>query len=301
MMPTITANGIPLYYEDHGPADGDVILLIMGLGAQMTRWPLGFIDLLTANGHRVVAYDNRDCGLSHKFDELGPADMPALYASLMKGEKPNAPYLVSDMANDAVGLLNALGIKKAHVVGASMGGMIAQLVAATYPDRTLSLTSIMSTSGNRRLPPPRTEAFKALTTPPPPNATLEQMIPHVMRIARAIGSPAYPAPEDRLIERITRDFHRSFHPTGSARQLAAIVDDGCRRKRLKTITAPTLVIHGSDDPLVRIEGGRDTAAHIPGARLHEIPGMGHDLPLELVDEVADAIAGVARHTSALSC
>lgn len=293
-MPQIAANGISLEYEAYGDPANPALLLIMGLGAQLTLWPIELVEALVARGYHVIRYDNRDIGLSTKFTDHGVPNIRKVALMRLLGLRPKLPYRLTDMAADAVGLLDALGIDRAHMVGASMGGMIAQLVAATYPDRTLSLTSIMSTSGNRRLPPPRPEAFKALTTPPPPNATLEQMIPHVMRIARAIGSPAYPAPEDRLIERITRDFHRSFHPTGSARQLAAIVDDGCRRKRLKTITAPTLVIHGSDDPLVRIEGGRDTAAHIPGARLHEIPGMGHDLPLELVDEVADAIAGVAR-------
>ena len=293
-MPHAIANGIRIEYETHGDPANPPLLLIMGLGAQLTLWPIELVEALVARGYHVIRYDNRDIGLSTKFTEHGVPNVRKVLLMRLFGLRPKLPYRLTDMAADAVALLDALGIAKAHIVGASMGGMIAQLVAATYPERTLSLTSIMSTTGNRRVPPARPEAFKALTTPPPANATLADMIPHVTRIARAIGSPAYPTPEDRLVERITRDFERSFHPTGAGRQLAAIIDDGCRRSRLKNVTAPSLVIHGVDDPLVRVEGGRDTAAHIPGARLHEIPGMGHDLPLELVDEVADAITGVAR-------
>lgn len=293
-MPQVKANGISLEVERYGDPTNPPLLLIMGLGAQLTLWPIELVEALVARGYHVIRYDNRDIGLSTKFTEHGVPNVRKVLLMRLFGLRPKLPYRLTDMAADAVALLDALGIDKAHIVGASMGGMIAQLVAATYPERTLSLTSIMSTTGNRRVPPARPEAFTALTTPPPANATLTDMIPHVTRIARAIGSPAYPNPEDRLVERITRDFERSFHPTGAGRQLAAIIDDGCRRSRLKNVTAPSLVIHGVDDPLVRVEGGRDTAAHIPGARLHEIPGMGHDLPLELVDEVADAITGVAR-------
>lgn len=293
-MPQVKANGISLEVERYGDPTNPPLLLIMGLGAQLTLWPIELVEALVARGYHVIRYDNRDIGLSTKFTEHGVPNVRKVLLMRLFGLRPKLPYRLTDMAADAVALLDALGIAKAHIVGASMGGMIAQLVAATYPERTLSLTSIMSTTGNRRVPPARPEAFKALTTSPPANATLADMIPHVTRIARAIGSPAYPTPEDRLVERITRDFERSFHPTGAGRQLAAIIDDGCRRSRLKNVTAPSLVIHGVADPLVRVEGGRDTAAHIPGARLHEIPGMGHDLPLELVDEVADAITGVAR-------
>ena len=294
-MPTITANGIALYYEDHGPADGDVILLIMGLGAQMTRWPVGFIQLLTANGHRVVAYDNRDCGLSHRFDDLGPADMPGLYASLMKGEKPNAPYLVSDMAADAVGLLDALDIKRAHVVGASMGGMIAQMVAAEHPERVLTLTSIMSTTGNPAVPPATAEASKRLTgVAPDPKADLEAFLDYGMASAKVIGSPGYPVADVEQRAQLLADYQRAFYPVGVSRQMAAIVASGDRRKALATITAPTVVIHGADDPLVQVQGGEDTAATIPGAELHIIPGMGHNLPRGLWKSVADLIERATR-------
>ncbi len=290
----ITANGVTLEYETFGNTANPPLLLIMGLGAQLTLWPEELVEALVARGYYVIRYDNRDIGLSQKFSDAGVPNFKRVALMRLLGLRARLPYRLSDMAADAVGLLDALGIARAHVVGASMGGMIAQLVAATYPERVLSLTSIMSTTGNRRVPPARPEAMAALLDRPPAGATIEDIYPIGIKVSRAIGSPAYPAEETRLKDRIARDFTRSYHPTGAARQLAAIVDDGDRRKRLKAVTAPTLVIHGADDPLVPVEGGRDTAASIAGAQLKVIPGMGHDLPLQLVDEVADAIAGIAR-------
>jgi pimeloyl-ACP methyl ester carboxylesterase len=178
------------------------------------------------------------------------------------------------------------------VVGASMGGMIVQLMAVNHPEKVLTMTSIMSTTGNPLLPPAKPEAMAALMERPDANAGLNAVVELGVRVARAIGSPAYPAPIDRLRERISRDYNRSFHPTGAPRQFAAIVADGDRRARLSAVTTPTLVIHGVDDPLVPVEGGRDTAASIAGAKLLEIPGMGHDIPLELVDQIADASSGL---------
>ncbi|MFC0588774.1 alpha/beta fold hydrolase [Novosphingobium aquiterrae] len=293
-MPQVHANGIDIHYEAHGDPANPPLLLIMGLGAQLTLWPIELVEALVARGYYVIRHDNRDIGLSTKFTEHGVPNVRRVALMRLFGLRARLPYRLTEMAADAVALLDTLGIAKAHVVGASMGGMIAQLVAVGYPDRVLSLTSIMSTTGNRRLPPPRKEALDALITPPPPNATLEQMIPHVLKISKAIGSPGFPPNEERVKERIANDYARSFHPTGPGRQLAAIIDDGDRRKRLAAVTAPTLVIHGADDPLVPVEGGKDTAEAIAGAQLKIIPGMGHDLPLELVDEVADAIAGIAR-------
>jgi pimeloyl-ACP methyl ester carboxylesterase len=293
-MPQIEANGVTLEYERHGHADDPALLLVMGLGAQLTLWPIELVEALTGRGFHVIRHDNRDIGLSQKFTQHGTPDIRRVALMRLFGLRPRLPYRLIDMADDAAALLGRLGISQAHVVGASMGGMIAQLMAIGHPERLLSLTSIMSTTGNRRLPPARPEAVAALLDPAPANATLEDIIPRGFRISRAIGSPGYPSDPERLRERITRDFNRSFHPTGAARQLAAIIDDGDRRKRLRAVTAPTLVIHGEDDPLVPVEGGRDTAAHIPGARLHTIPGMGHDLPLALVDPIADLIAGHAR-------
>lgn len=293
-MPQITANGISIEYEAHGDPANPPLLLVMGLGAQMTLWPIELIDALTARGYYVIRYDNRDIGLSEKFGHAGVPDVRKVALMKLFGLRPKLAYRLADMAADAADLLRVLEIDKAHVVGASMGGMIVQLLAANHPEKVLSMTSVMSTTGNRRLPKPRPEAIKALMGRPPAGASLEQVMPIAVHVSRAIGSPGYPAPEARLRERIERDFHRSFYPQGAARQLAAIIDDGDRRARLKRIGAPSLVIHGIDDPLVPVEGGRDTAANIRGAKLHEIKGMGHDLPLELVTEISDLIAAHAK-------
>ena len=209
------------------------------------------------------------------------------------GLTPKVPYTLADMADDGAGLLDALGIDKAHIVGASMGGMIAQHLAHRHADRCLSLTSVFSTSGNPKLPPARPEALKALVTRP--DSTDEDvLVDHGVMLARTIGSPGYPTAEDRLRDRTRASIRRSFYPEGPTRHLSAIVADGDRRPMLRNIAVPTLVLHGEDDPLVPCEGGRDTAACIPGAKLKTIRGWGHDLPVELVDEVADAIAGHAK-------
>lgn len=292
-MPQIAANGVTLEVERYGDPANPPLLLIMGLGAQLTLWPIELVEALVARGYHVIRYDNRDIGLSTKFTEAGVPELPAVVMAMMAGQAPRLPYTLADMADDAVGLLSALGIDKAHIVGASMGGMIAQLVAIRHPERVLTLTSIMSTTGNPALPPAKPEAMAALMERPT-SADLEAFMKIGLNIARSIGSPAYPAPEQRLRERFERDFRRSFHPTGAGRQMAAIIADGDRRERLKAVTVPTLVIHGADDPLVPVEGGQDTAAAIAGAELLVIPGMGHDLPLELVEQIADAIAGVAK-------
>ena len=292
-MPQIAANGVTLEYETYGNPAHPPLLLIMGLGAQLTLWPIELVEALVARGYRVIRYDNRDIGLSSKFTAAGVPDLPAVMMALMSGKPPALPYTLADMADDAAALLTALGIDQAHIVGASMGGMIAQLVAINHAGRVRSLTSIMSTTGNPALPPAKPEAMAALMERPT-TAELTDVLALGLRITRAIGSPGYPAPEAPLRQRIERDFRRSFHPTGAGRQMAAIMADGDRRERLKAVTAPTLVIHGEDDPLVPVEGGKDTAAAIPGATLLTIPGMGHDLPLELVDRIADAIAGVAK-------
>ena len=293
-MPQTTHSGITLEYETHGDRANPALLLIMGLGAQLTLWPIELVEALGARGFYVIRHDNRDIGLSTKFTEAGVPDMQSVVMALMGGKKPDIPYTLSDMAGDAVAVLDAAEVARAHVVGASMGGMIAQLVAVEHPERVLSLTSIMSSTGNPTLPPARSEAMAALTSPVDPNADLAMILARGTLVSKAIGSPGYPADPTRLAERIERDYKRSFHPTGPARHMAAIVADGDRRARLKCVTAPTLVIHGVDDPLVPVEGGRDTAENIPGAKIVEIPGMGHDLPLALVETIADAIAGHAE-------
>lgn len=292
-MPQIEANGIALEYEDHGDKAAPPILLVMGLGAQLTLWPIELVEALVDRGFRVIRYDNRDIGLSQKMDG---AKAPGFVRHLVMkrfGFNPKTPYTLADMAADGVGLMDALGIDRAHIVGASMGGMIAQHIAFGFPERVLSLTSIMSTTGNPKLPPAQKEAIRALTRRP---ASMEEsvLVEHGMLIGRTIGSPGYPADEERLRANTTANVRRSVYPEGMPRQLAAIIADGCRRSRLAGVTAPTLVIHGEADPLVPLAGGQDTAAHIPGATLKTIPGMGHDLPLQLVDEIADAVADHAR-------
>ena len=292
-MPKTTANGIEIHYEEQGDPAAPAMLLIMGFGAQLTLWPDELVEALAAQGFRVIRYDNRDVGLSQKFDGVKAPGLVKMTLLSKIGFTPKVPYTLADMADDGVGLLDALGIERAHIVGASMGGMIAQHVAARHPDRCLSLTTVFSTTGNPKLPPARPEAMKALITRP--DSTEEGvLVEHGMMLARTIGSPGYPAPEDRLRERTLASVRRSFYPEGPTRHLSAIVADGDRRAMLRDIAVPTLVLHGEDDPLVPCEGGRDTAASIPGARLKTIPGWGHDLPLELVDELAGAIGEHAR-------
>ena len=296
-MPHISANGIELFYEEHGNPEHEPMLLVMGLGAQMTLWPDEFINALVAKKYRVIQFDNRDIGLSHKFEGEKPPKLVWQMIRKRLGWPAKVPYTLADMADDAAGLLEALGIAKAHVVGASMGGMIAQLMAINHSDKLLSLTSIMSTTGHAKLPQAEKHAIDALVAPLK-SLDEEVVVAHAMNIGRNIGSPGYPADPDQLRERALKSVRRSVYPAGLPRQLAAIVDDGDRRTRLARVTTPTLVLHGEDDPLVKLEAGQDTAAHIPGARLVTIPGWGHDLPAELIDRLADEIALHAKDARA---
>jgi pimeloyl-ACP methyl ester carboxylesterase len=296
-MPKAQANGIEIHYEEHGDPTADPMLLIMGFGAQLTLWPDELVDALAGHGFRVIRYDNRDIGLSEKFDGVKAPGILKMTLLTKLGFTPKVPYTLADMADDGAGLLDALEIDRAHIVGASMGGMIAQHVAARYSQRCKSLTSIFSTTGNPKLPTAKPEALKALVTRPK-SMEEEALVDHGVMLARTIGSPGYPSDEDRLRDRTRASVQRSIYPEGPSRHLSAIVADGDRREMLKEVSVPTLVLHGEDDPLVPVEGGRDTAAAIPGAKLKTIPGWGHDLPLELVDEVAEAIASHARSSAA---
>ena len=296
-MPTTTANGIEIHYEDHGDPADPPMLLIMGFGAQLTLWPDEFVEALAGHGFRVIRYDNRDVGLSHKFDGVKAPGLVKLTLLGKLGFTPRVPYTLADMADDGAGLLDALGIGKAHIVGASMGGMIAQHFAARHADKCLSLTSIFSTTGNPKLPPAKKEAMEVLIKRP--RSTEEEvLVEHGMKLARTIGSPGYPGDEERLREKVTQGIRRSFYPEGPTRHLSAIIADGDRRAMLKDIAVPTLVLHGEDDPLVPCEAGRDTAACIPGAKIRTIPGWGHDLPLELAGDLADSIAAHAKEAVA---
>lgn len=296
-MAQAQVNGISLEYEVHGADDGDPLLLIMGLGAQMTRWPPGLYQKLVTRGFRVIRFDNRDVGLSQKFS--GAPAVTDVVAARMRGEKPDIPYTLEDMAADAVGLLDHLGVERAHVAGASMGGMIGQLVAADYPERVRSFTAVFTTTGNPALPPSKPEAMAVLTTrAPDPDKDIEAFLAHSVRSSRTIGSAAYPLEESYLRERALRDVRRCYEPLGVARQLAAVIANGDRRPKLANIKAPVVVLHGDADPLVPVEGGRDLAASVPGAELRIIPGMGHDIPPALYDAVADAICRAAERTRA---
>ena len=294
-MPTLTTpnTGIEIFYEDRGDPSAEVILLVMGLGAQMTLWPDELVAALVGDGFRVIRYDNRDIGLSQKFEGARAPSLPVQVLRKKIGFPAKVPYTLKDMADDGIGLLDALGIASAHVVGASMGGMIAQLMAVHHGHRLASLTSIMSTTGNGKLPQAEKHAIDALVAPIQ-SMEEESLIAHGLNIARNIGSPGYPFDPEQQRERVLLNMRRSVYPAGLPRQLAAIIDDGCRRARLANVSTPTLVMHGEADPLVKLEAGEDTARHISGARLVTIPGWGHDLPIALVPRIASEIASHAR-------
>ncbi len=294
-MPTITTpnTGIEIFFEEQGAPDAPVILLVMGLGAQLTLWPDELVEALVAEGFRVIRYDNRDIGLSQKFEGAKAPSLPIQLLRKKIGFPAKVPYTLKDMADDGIGLLDALGIDQAHVVGASMGGMIVQLMAIHHPARLITMTSIMSTTGNGKLPQAEKHAMEALIAPLK-GTDEETLVAHGMNIAKNIGSPGYPFDPADQRERVLKNMRRSVYPAGLPRQLAAIIDDGCRRSRLASVTTPTLVMHGEADPLVKLEAGEDTAAHISGSRLVTIPGWGHDLPIPLIPRIASEIAAHAR-------
>ncbi len=287
-MTAVQANGIAIEYEETGPRDAPVILLIMGLGMQLVAWPESFCDGLSARGFRVVRFDNRDAGLSTRMPSAGSLATSAMMARAFLGLRVRPPYTLDDMARDTVGLMDALGISEAHIVGASMGGMIAQIVAIEHPERVKSLTSIMSTSGDRALPGPKGKVLRALLRPRPRDKALA--VRRYMEMFRLIGGGGYPPTEAELLVRVEGAVRRSYRPDAFARQLIAIQTAPSRVRKLRGVRAPTLVLHGSDDPLVPMAGGEDTAARIPGARLRVVPGMGHFLPEALVPLLVDEIA-----------
>ncbi|MDB5546598.1 MAG: alpha/beta hydrolase [Tardiphaga sp.] len=286
------SNGIELCYEIFGKADADPLFLIMGLGAQMIHWDDEFCALLAERGFRVIRFDNRDIGQSTKMTGGKRLSAFELIRLRLLGTPVAAPYLLRDMAADTVGLMDALGIAKAHIVGASMGGMIAQEIAMLYPQRVLSLTSIMSSTGNPKLPQPTREATALLMAAPP--ATYEEYLARFAQTWKLLRVGSFPEDEAKDRSRAERTYARGLNPAGVGRQLRAILGSGNRKPRLGAIKAPTLVIHGTVDPLVRPEAGRDTAASIPGAKLVEIVGMGHALPIPMWPQIVDAIAAHAK-------
>jgi pimeloyl-ACP methyl ester carboxylesterase len=275
-MPSVTANGIQIEYETFGERASPTLLLITGLGGQLIFWDEELCEHLAQRGHFVIRYDNRDVGLSSKLEEAGVPDVMRTIGALMQGEAIKAPYTIEDMAEDAVGLLDALGIEKAHLCGMSMGGMIAQTVAIRHPRRISSLISIYSTTGNPDLPQPKPEAMEFLLTPPPEGR--EANIEYTLKLYRTIAGSGFPFDEKWHRMMAVQAYDRAFYPQGVARQLAAILAQGNRKAALASISVPTLVIHGTDDPLVPVECGKDTAEAVPGAELKIIDGMGHDLP-----------------------
>ncbi|MDQ1375019.1 MAG: hypothetical protein QOJ09_2357 [Actinomycetota bacterium] len=281
-MPRANANGIELEYEVFGEEDAPPLLLVMGLGAQMITWEDAFCTQLAAKGFRVVRFDNRDVGLSTKTD--GP--LPDIMACLA-GDASSANYRLEDMADDAVGLLDALGIRAAHIVGASMGGMIAQTIAIRHPDRVLSLCSIMSTTGAGDVGAPTPEAMQELLRPV--STSKEEYLDASVRSSKVIGSTGFPFDEARARSRAELHFDRCYHPMGVARQLAAILASGDRTEALGSVAVPTVVIHGDADPLVTPTGGEATAKAVPGAEHVIIEGMGHDLPEGAWPRIFDAI------------
>ena len=281
-MPRATANGIELEYEVFGDEAAPPLLLVMGLGAQMIAWEDGFCVQLAAKGFRVIRFDNRDVGLSTKTD--GP--LPDIMACL-GGDASSANYTLADMADDAVGLLDVLGVSAAHVVGASMGGMIAQTIAIRHPERVLSLCSIMSTTGAPDVGAPTPEAMQELLRPV--STTKEDYLDASVRSSRVIGSTGFPFDEERARNRAELHYDRCYHPMGVARQLAAIIASGDRTEGLADVSVPTVVIHGDADPLVTPTGGEATAKAVPGAEHVVIDGMGHDLPEGAWPQVIDAI------------
>ncbi|HUP90646.1 MAG TPA: alpha/beta hydrolase [Solimonas sp.] len=295
-MPKAKANGLDLEYESFGDKSAPAILLIMGLGGQLIHWPDDFCSALAEAGYRVIRFDNRDVGLSTRLDHLGRPRLLQAGVLGALGLPVRAPYKLNDMAQDAVSLLDALHIKSAHLVGVSMGGMIAQIIAAKHPERVQSLVLVMTTSGHRSLPQPSLPVRLRLVQRPE-GRDRESLIRHSMQTWRMIGSPGFPQDDATLRQKVERAFDRAHYPRGLARQTLAIIASGSRTPLLGRIKAPTLVIHGKDDPLVRVAAGPDLAKRIRGAKLEIIEGMGHDLPPMLLPRLANLVLGHVKRAA----
>jgi pimeloyl-ACP methyl ester carboxylesterase len=281
-MPTAHVNGMDVEYETAGDPSNPPMLLVMGLGAQLITWPQGFVDALVGRGFFIIRYDNRDSGLSTKCE--GIVD---LFALLGAGDAAPVPYRIEDMAEDGVALLDHLGIDQVHLVGASMGGMIAQAMVIAHPTRFWSVCSIMSTTGDRAVGAPTGEALTALIRPAATSRA--EAVAASVAGSRVIGSPGYPFDEALQVRRAEAAYDRCYFPAGTARQLGAILAATDRTPGLGAVRQPFLVIHGEEDPLVTVSGGRATAAAVPGSSLLLMPGMGHGLPEETWDTIVDAI------------
>jgi pimeloyl-ACP methyl ester carboxylesterase len=284
-MPTLNANGIRIAFETTGSARGVPLLLIHGLGMQLTAWPDALVDGLAEQGFYVIRYDHRDCGLSTKFDAAGTPNLGLAWLKTRLHMRLRPAYTLDDMAHDALAVLSALGVARAHVVGVSMGGMVAQLLAAHHGHRVRTLTAIMSSSGRRGLPGPTRAVRAAMLRRPRDPANVDSVLDNAMALWRAIGSPAYPTSDTALRQGVLRALRRSNCPSGVARQMVAVAAAPDRTPLLRQLAMPTLVIHGAADPLVPLACGADVAACVPGARLEVIEGMGHDLPAQLIERL----------------
>lgn len=298
-MPRISVNNVELAYDLHGSAGAPVILLIMGLGLPQTAWPPRLIELLVAEGFRILTFDNRDTGRSQYFDHV---TTPSVFVQAFRHflRLPvNSAYRLTDMMRDTTGLLDALDIPSAHVVGVSMGGMIAQLMAIHEPEKVGTLTTIMSTTGNRSLPGAAPAVAKLLAQGPASPAEEDRFAYH-RQLRKLIGSPDYPPTEEEVEAFMRRTFDRGMTASGTARQLLAVMAAGSRVSQLRQLDVPSIVIHGDADPLIPVECGRDIANSIPGARMTVFPGMGHDLPKALLPEFSRLIGQHARSAQAWS-
>jgi pimeloyl-ACP methyl ester carboxylesterase len=293
-MPNVTANGIQIEYDTFGDPSSPPLLLIMGLGEQMLGWDEDLCKQFASRDLYVIRFDNRDTGLSSKIDEAGVPKVGEVFAALMKGEKANIPYTLDDMADDAIGLLDALNIEKSHLLGVSLGGMIAQIMAIRYPSRVWSLTSMASITGNPEIPMGKPELFIELVNPPP--IEREAYIENRVDLVRTISGSKYPIDEQRTRQHFERSYDRGFYPPGIARHGVAGAVNTDRTQALKSVTAPTLVIHGSEDPLFPVEQGKATADAIPGAELLIIDGMGHWFPMELWPLIVKVVTQHIRNT-----
>jgi pimeloyl-ACP methyl ester carboxylesterase len=289
----ILANGLSLEVEEHGSRTGEPLLLIMGLGMQLLGWHEGLVDQLVERGFRVIRFDNRDIGLSQSLDAAGVPNLALDSLRHALGLTVKSPYSLADMAADSIGVLDALGIGKAHVCGASMGGMIAQHLAARAPERVKSLTLMMTSSGARSLPGPTLKVRTSMIARPPDPQSVPSIVEHYVKLYALIGSPAFPSSPDYLRDRFTISVQRSYRPAGTARQMVAIGADGDRTPLLAAIRAPTQIIHGSADPLVLAAAGKDLKAKIGTAEIDLIDGMGHDLPAPLWPRFVAGIASAA--------
>ncbi len=290
-MPRAQVNEIIIEYDTFGRNDADPLLLVMGLGAQLVFWEEEFCESLANKGFYVIRFDNRDCGLSTKFDK---ADVPSL-KTLMSNDHSNEavalPYTMDDLADDCIGLLDALGIQSAHLVGASMGGMIVQTVGWRHRERVRSITSIMSTTGDPSLPPPSPEALSVLF--PPPVSGKDEYVENALKSWEVVRGSGYVQDIDRIRKRSERSWDRCYAPEGVERQMAAILGQGSRKAQLSELSVPFLVIHGTDDPLLSQECGQDTADTVSGAEIILIDGMGHDMPRETWPIIINGIANLA--------